>query len=230
MLAHQSDGALPMKPATRGFTLIEVAVVILVITLLIGSLLVPLTAQVEQRKVAETQKSLDEIREALIGYAMVNGRLPRPATSPTNGAENGALCASEADCTGFLPWVALGTAGTDAWGRLFRYSVTPAYANAVFSMTTPATKNVTNFASQVPAVVISSGANRPQFDETGAAIADDGSTTNVDEGTNATATTTFISRPRSEVTTSAGGEFDDIVVWVPTGILLNRMVAAGKLP
>ena len=64
-----------------GFTLIELAVVIVVIALLLGSILVPLTSQVEQRKVLETQKTLDEIKEALIGFAMINGRLPRPATS-----------------------------------------------------------------------------------------------------------------------------------------------------
>jgi len=80
----------------EGFTLIEMAVAIFIITLLIGSILFPLTTQVEQRQIAETQKILDETRQAIIGFAVINGRLPRPAVSATNGTERGA-CASEAN-------------------------------------------------------------------------------------------------------------------------------------
>jgi type II secretory pathway pseudopilin PulG len=43
-----------------GFTLVELAVVVLVVTLLLGSLLIPLATQVEQRNVSETQKRLQE--------------------------------------------------------------------------------------------------------------------------------------------------------------------------
>jgi hypothetical protein len=39
----------------------------------------------------------------------------------------------------------------------------------------------------------------------------------------------FVSRNPSSPG-APGGEFDDIVSWLPTGILFNRMVAAGKLP
>ena len=111
-----------------GFTLIELAVVIVVIALLLGSILVPLTSQVEQRKVLETQKTLDEIKEALIGFAMINGRLPRPATSSSDGTERG-NCTTELECTGFIPWTALGVSKVDSYGKIIRYSVTPAFAN-----------------------------------------------------------------------------------------------------
>ena len=56
----------------------------------------------------------------------------------------------------------------------------------------------------------------------------DGSTTNADEDTNAAATTVFFSRDQSSVPN--GGEFDDIVVWIPPYVLFNRMIAAGRLP
>jgi hypothetical protein len=39
----------------------------------------------------------------------------------------------------------------------------------------------------------------------------------------------FVSRPFSAAN-GAGGEFDDIVSWLSTPILFNRMVQAGKLP
>src|SRR4051794_19415462 len=130
----------------RGFTLIELSVVVLVITLLLGSLLIPLATQVEQRNVSETQKRLQEVKEALIGYAMANGRFPCPAEvtspvpapadkgeesfTPTGNAANG-------DCKhmydGYAPGRTLGLANldsqgfaVDAWGlqqNRIRYAV-----------------------------------------------------------------------------------------------------------
>ena len=75
------------RRGSRGFTLIEMAVVLLVVALILGSILVPLNAQVRQRNVAETQRTLEEIRQALIGYAMIHGHLPQPAKSANDGAE-----------------------------------------------------------------------------------------------------------------------------------------------
>lgn len=56
----------------RGFTLIEMAVVLIIVTILIGGLAMPLSAQIQARRIAETKKTLEEAREALIGYAMNN--------------------------------------------------------------------------------------------------------------------------------------------------------------
>ena len=52
-----------------GFSLIEMAIVFMVLALLVGGLLVPFSTQIEQQKVRETQKAMEEIKEALIGYA-----------------------------------------------------------------------------------------------------------------------------------------------------------------
>jgi len=57
---------------TRGFTLIELAIVLVIVTILIGGLAMPLSAQIQARRIAETQKILEETREAIIGYAMSN--------------------------------------------------------------------------------------------------------------------------------------------------------------
>jgi type II secretory pathway pseudopilin PulG len=105
------------------------AIVLIIVALLLSSLLSPLSAQIDQRNYNETQQQISEIREALIGFAVVNGRLPRPATSATNGAENPANCGSEALCTGFIPWSTLGVKKTDAWNKIIQYSVSPAYAD-----------------------------------------------------------------------------------------------------
>jgi prepilin-type N-terminal cleavage/methylation domain-containing protein len=223
----------------RGFTLIEMAIVLLIVTLLLGGLLMPLSAQVEQRKIGETQKSLDEIKEALLGFAIANRRLPCPAQSATDGSEN-APCNGSLTAAGFIPWAALGVSKTDAWGHIFRYSVTSAFTTtAPFTLgtlrqltvqTLDKNGNRVNLSNNrdVPVVVLSHGKNGyGAFDDQGNPLAAV-PTANVSENTNATSTTTFISRTMTENAGAPEGEFDDIVTWLSRYVLFNRMVAAGQ--
>ncbi len=154
---------------------------------------------------------------------------------------------TEAACTGFIPWATLGVSRLDSWGKIIRYSVTPAFADRrVFALNTPAKKTIQSrddtgaliyLAGQaactaanqcMPAVIFSHGKNNWGTGDSGGAIAD-GSTTNVDEDANNAASTNFISRTFTESTTVTGGEFDDLVTWLSPNILFNRMVAAGQL-
>lgn len=125
----------------RGLSLVELAIGLLILSLIIGGLLVPLATQVEQSRVSQTQRQLDEIREALIGFALANGRLPCPASAVSNGVESPA---GGGNCTnpfnGFVPAVTLGLSqvdeqgfSRDSWGLLqnrVRYAVTIANAGA----------------------------------------------------------------------------------------------------
>jgi prepilin-type N-terminal cleavage/methylation domain-containing protein len=234
-----------MKTSSRGFSLVEMAVVLLIIGLLMAGMLMPLSTQVEDRRIKETQETLEGIKEALIGFAVANGRLPRPATSATDGNENPTACASDAACTGFIPWTTLGVAKLDSWGKIIRYSVTPAFTTT-FTLSTPGTKAIETRDSAgaliylvgsagctgspcSPAVVFSHGKNNWGTDDAGNALAD-ASATNADEDTNNGASVTFISRMATGNTAAAGGEFDDIVTWLSPNVLFNRMVAAGRLP
>lgn len=228
-----------------GFTLIELTIVLVIVALLIGGMLVPLSAQRDLGRASETQRQLVEIKEALLGFAVANGRLPRPATSLADGAENPALCADDAACTGYLPWAVLGVKKTDAWSKMIRYSVTPAYANAAFTLTTVGSKKVQTRDSAgsasyligggacslalpcAPAVIYSAGKNNWGISELGDAFADE-SADNVDEDANAVATTLFFARDPSTV--ANGGPFDDIVTWISPNILYNRMISAHRLP
>lgn len=238
-----------------GFTLVELAISIFIIALLLGSILVPLATQVEQRQYSDAQKKQDEIKEALIGFALANGYLPCPAESAANGQEGSRTAGVCGSRIGFLPWEALGMPKTDTWGRLYRYSVTPAFTDntttptPVFTLTTTpdiivrtrdntgALINLTNSSlPTVPAIVISHGTNGyGGTGEQGIAVAPpsppDSLAAHPDENTNATGTTTFVSRsPQAQGASGAGGEFDDVLIWVPRFLLLNRMIAAGKLP
>jgi len=116
----------------------ELAVAVAIIAVLLFGALIPFSAQVEIRNVAETRRTMDSIREAMIGFAQANGRLPCPAAgnvafgSAGAGLEqfNGTNCVAT---VGVVPWATLGTPETDSWGRRFAYRVSPAFADAIAS-------------------------------------------------------------------------------------------------
>jgi prepilin-type N-terminal cleavage/methylation domain-containing protein len=234
-----------LKNPHKGFTLIEMAIVLLIITLIVSSAIGPLGAQIELRRRAETQKSLDEIREALIGYALSQGMLPCPAIAPTSGSLNNGIAnctVTTGIATGYIPWVTLGVNNQDAWGNLIRYAVDTKFTTA-FTLQTPgaitiqtrdASGGTPSISSNIPAVVFSLGKNGY-----GALSATDYipqssvPASNLDEKQNIAAnSTTYYSRTPTPpgTATALGGEFDDMLVWISPNILFNRMVAAGKLP
>ncbi|MBI5889368.1 MAG: prepilin-type N-terminal cleavage/methylation domain-containing protein [Nitrosomonadales bacterium] len=142
--------------ANRGFTLVEIAIVILIVTLLLTGLIPTISSQIEQRQTNETRKQLDEIRDSLLGFAVTQGRLPCPASDTSNGKESfctnalGACgaeiffpaalpihgrCAKPYD--GLVPAVTIGITQTDdegymldGWSNRIHYAVTIANNNA----------------------------------------------------------------------------------------------------
>jgi prepilin-type N-terminal cleavage/methylation domain-containing protein len=224
----------------RGFTLIEIAISLVIIALVLGMLVIPLATQFEQQRIAETRSQLEHVREALIGFTVANGRLPCPAIPTTAtgaagaGTENrtgGACVGAGTAVEGVLPWTALGVPETDPWGRRFTYRVTSAFADdpagtlSSFSLTDLGNLNVTNdgtnnIAASVPAVVVSHGKNglgayQPSGTQISGAAAHE--LENVD-GDN-----TFVSRTHAP-------DFDDQLAWLSSHVLKSRMVAASRLP
>lgn len=235
----------------NGFTLIEMGVVLFIIVLVLGSLLVPLTTQVEQRQIGDTEKTLAEIREALIGFAVANGYLPCPdkvTALPGGGTANDgvedvtAAGACVATSEGNVPWVTLGVGSNDVWGNRFRYQVTAAFASrapgATFTLTSAGTITVCSgtgcgatarYTTDAVAVVISLGKNGLGAINANTGTANPAPPVASDENENVTGPSQFMSRVRTPEDAPAG-EFDDVVVWLSRHVLLNRMVAAGKLP
>ena len=231
------------RPA-GGFSLIEMAVVLFVITLLIGSLLVPLATQVQQRQISETENTLQEIREALLGYAVANGHFPCPDTA-TNGAENitGNVCSTITGgvACGRLPHVNLGVANSDVWGNRMTYCVNALFAQRgagnFFSLTTGGTDISicttagcgTTITNAAVLAVISHGRNG--FGATSlATAAQNPAAPHLDEQENYDNNDRFVVWRTQAGANATAGEFDDIVIWLPRFTIFNRMVAAGKLP
>ncbi len=120
----------------HGFTLIEMAIVLMIVGFLLSGLLVSLTQSAENTRRTNANAQLQRIEEALYGFAQTTGRLPCPASNSTNGLETPPDV--DGDCAvpttfhhGFVPSATLGLTGTvngdglllDPWGNPYRYSV-----------------------------------------------------------------------------------------------------------
>ena len=170
-----------------GFTLFELAISMLIITLLAAVLLTPISTQVTQARIAQAKTELDQINEALIGFALAQSKpyLPCPDTNNDGVADACPNVFTTETTGGNIPWVTLNVPATDPWGQRYQYRVNNAYTNSVTGFTlatvptgaactppggvsgfikvcgsaTIATCNASIIANGVPAVIFSRGPN-----------------------------------------------------------------------
>lgn len=140
-----------------GFSLIELAVVMMILGLLLGGLLGPLSNRTQLQRLQETESDLALIKQALISYAIRHGRLPCPDTNAEtpidlrDGLENNPLpglrCGQANGIvaspnlveqrkvvTGFLPYKDLGIGQYDSYGNAYIYTVSLSYADMPSSL------------------------------------------------------------------------------------------------
>ena len=265
MIVRLSVGKTIQRRTSKGFTLVELAVVMAIVGLLLGGIMATLNTVAERRGWEDTQRRLDYARDLLFSFAIVNSRLPCPASGLTGDEAfaTGSAATGGGSCTapygGYLPAKAIGFqpispsgAALDGWGNPIRYAVsatpwglptadgrftrkhvatdtkvawsvstTPADLVICSAATASATScdggiSVVN-ANTVVAIVFSTGKNG----------ATGGTGTN--ESRNLDSNALFVSRtPDSSGAT--GGEFDDLLAWIPVGQLYGRLIAAGVLP
>lgn len=114
-----------MTPLSRqhGFSLIELALGLVIVATMLSALLVPLATQVDQRRTAETEKLLAEARDALIGFAIAQQRFPCPAVFVDDTSVGIESFSNQATgtCTsfrGYLPATTLGLSPVDRAGYM----------------------------------------------------------------------------------------------------------------
>jgi len=225
----------------RGFTLIEVSLVLVIIALTFGSLLFPLGTIMEQKSIDESKVKIKELKRSILNFVMSNYRLPCPDTD-LDGAEN----LSGVNCTnvsGSIPYVTLRSPHSqDSWGQPFTYRVSgqladrsntnacgvapPGVSIAVCSADpafTEAEINVFSYdasgtpqpaAIGVAAIILSTGRN------TG--ILGDAQNENLDNDTEFAKT--------NYGGTNASVPFNDIVVWITVNELIAELINTEVLP
>ncbi|MDP2831845.1 MAG: type II secretion system protein [Pseudomonadota bacterium] len=223
----------------RGFTLVELAIVLFIITLLLGGMLTPLSQQIAERQNSDTRHALENARIALAGYALSHrdstGKpyLPCPDQANGIGANDGEEDRlAEGRCAGMiggLPWHTLGVAETDAWGNRLGYAVSPDYADAVRGIVhnpVPATlvsvcRNP-SCAQPLAAVAVILSHGRNGFGAHNAVGGINLPPVSADEQANTDAIPRFVMRPPSAAD-RPGGEFDDLATWLSPAWLLGRL-------
>lgn len=145
----------PVKPRQHGFSLIEIALVLMIVGIALGGIAAALGPQLDNKNVRDTQESIKEASEAIMAFAMVNRRLPCPAAATSGGQEQWctnaiggcgavitppAVAPAHGRCAnsnnGFVPAATLGLGGRgvngltqDSWGFGLRYAVSQGVYN-----------------------------------------------------------------------------------------------------
>lgn len=241
---------MSMTHPSAGFSLTELAIVLLIVALLLGGMVMPLSAQMDLRNSSDTKKQLDEIKEVLLGFAAVNGRLPCPDTDtdPTTagyGIEE-ASCSADAAVEGFLPWKTLGVREFDAWGSPWqnpalppkghwRYRIERQYADATtlrkrILLAGVSTCNSTDpFPDDCLKIKNAAGVPLNADSERPIAIVFSVGSNNQADGENASYEPNKTGNPTYQAS-ERSASFDDMMVWISRSTLANRMIAAGRLP
>lgn len=217
----------------HGFTLVELTVVLIIVGLLLSGLLLPLSAQQDIRNLANAEKQLADIKDALTGYAIINGRLPCPMDDTAGiTIASAAYGKAGADCTkdGILPWKDLGVSEVDPWGQkrsadadpyqgYWRYRVHPNFGAAFTSATQTNTSPISVFrpgtavlqhtTDEYPVLIVYSSG--PDLAPNGRNVL-----------TNQVTDRDYDAADRAQ-------GFDDLTLWISRPALFSRLAAAGKL-
>jgi len=94
-----------------GFTLVEIAIVLLIVTILLGYTVALFPRQQELKQYRAADQEMEEIIAAIIGFAQINGRLPCPAITDSGGLEDGGGTVNCFNYGGFVPVNTLGLTG-----------------------------------------------------------------------------------------------------------------------
>lgn len=224
----------------RGFSLLELAMAMVILSLLMGWLMTPLRAQRSLIAYKETDWRLQQAQQALYGHAVIYHYLPCPDDDmPPDGWENvlsNQTCRSD---QGVLPWQQLSLPATDAWGRYFLYRADSTFTHhgnwfsindAELASNLQVTGDegvVTSVASRPMAIVLSHGENGLGGIQSGAQAQAMAAPQQADELENADGDVFYVDKSQSQLN---GQVFDDRLIMLSPKALIYQMVQAQRLP
>lgn len=240
----------------KGFSLVELTIVLVIVALLSGGLMLGLSSQHEQIQSKEARQQLDVIRDALLGFAMANGRLPCPA-APTIAANGGvevvqqcnvardhvapyACIATDLQCArehGTIPWHLLGIQESDVWGNRFTYFVGYEFSDPLIKGEIDAGRRARFTLDSNGRAIIQDGTGNEIASAIPAVIVSHG---NRGAGAYQTSGDQLPGAAGNEaenadadltfIAHTPTDDFDDYVTWIVPTVLKSRLVAVGKLP
>ena len=234
----------------RGFTLAEMAIVVLLIGIMMTMGLGVLKAQTDSAAYSVTNKKQTAIKEALVAYLRANWRLPCPDTNFVGGTaplvpdgQENRVGAVTTACTanfGVVPYVTLGLPpemALDGWNNFMSYHVStapdwsltasfnPAAVGSITLNSAPATPLTTN----AVAVVVSHGRNGNGAYTTKGSRNLAPTTADELENANVAANLIYFKREFTDVPAAVGGAFDDVVMYLQADDLLTPLRNDGSL-
>lgn len=241
-----------------GFTLIEISIVLLVVSILLGYTMAFLPVQQELKQYRQVDDEMDNILGELIAFAQVAGRLPCP-DNDDDGLED-VNAGPPITCTaviGNVPARTMGIYGDlsdngvliDPWGRRYLYSVTASDVSADNADFTTAgemrNESIPNLAPDIDICNIQPAAHTagaPSNDvdcDGGSEVVTDVVAVLISQGKDQGGIVSDIQSENIDAdvvfvhTTrndSAGSEYDDVVKWISPNRLYSKMIEADQLP
>jgi len=209
-----------MSARNHGFTLVEMAIVLVVLGLTASFLVTPIAMRFEASRRHAAEDMLDNITEALMGFALTHGRLPCPSiepdpTNPAYGLEQPPPCSL--NVPGYLPWRTLGLPAHDPWAGYWRYRPDKNFVEGSITLSTLPSGQIqikdhygnliSTSDSRVVAVVFSTGPNRHA------------------DGLNAAYSPASPIFEAGEPTPA----FDDLLRWIGHPLFIARLARGGRL-
>lgn len=224
-----------------GFTLLELVLVLLIITVLASTIMIPMGTRQSTKNINAVEKQLEEVKKSLLAYATLNNGF-----MPCSG-KDGSLCKPTKqqllNAENILPVMPLGVEVTDPWGNPFLYFPTNNFskdAKTLFteklSSNAEPTEMIQIAGKRQPACPFKSDQWLNNVKTVVAVIYSTGLNGRSEQPANTANTTAntycFYDMPvRTRIDRQNMNEdYDDIVIWITKNNYVYQMITNGTLP